>query len=158
MEIARTMFSDALFAFVVPGMALGSISVFVGVCLPSILNKYKVVLIVLGALVVIFFTFHAGRHREVIKYEQRILIQKVLIAELKTKSAKIETKIITEYVDKVKFVEKIKEVKTNVYITQKDDSACVISAGASSDLARLLNSAGRGQLPAAPRASDDQAR
>lgn len=157
-EMFRVMFSDALFAFVVPGLVIGSLSIFIGACLPSLLNKYKLVLIVSGVLVVLFFTFHAGRHREVIKYEQKILIQKVLIAELKTKSAKIETKVITEYVDKIKFVEKIKEVKTNVYVTQKDDSACVISADASADISRLLNSAGRGQLPPAPRTLDGKAR
>lgn len=155
-EIFTAIFSNALFSFVVPGIVIGLISIIVGFLLDSVLNKYKIVLILAGFLVVLFFTFQAGRHIEVVKYENQVNIQKAIISDLKVEAAKIETKIVTEYIEKIKFVDKIKEVKTNVYVTQKDDSACVISAGASADIARLLNSASRGELPEPPRAFDGQ--
>ena len=81
------------------------------------------------------------------KYERKALADRALIAELQTKSAIIETKIVTEYVDRIKIVDQIKATKTKIYVTKNDDSACVISLSTSDAIAKLLNSATDGKVP-----------
>ena len=118
--------------------------------------QYKIAAVIAGITLVLAMTFQGGRTYEINKYEKQSLIDKALIEELQTKSAIVNTKIVTEYIEKIKYVDRIKEVKTNVYITKKDDSACVISPSTSSDIARMLNSASKGKIPEPPNRIDDQ--
>lgn len=118
------------------------------------LLRYKILLLILIFITSSAYFFQGGRNFEVGKYEKQALIDKALIAELQTKSAKVDIQIVTEYVDKIKYVDRIKEVKTNVYVTKKDDIACVISPSTSHDIARMLNSASKGKIPEPPTGTD----
>lgn len=79
------------------------------------------------SLVVGSFVF--GRYTLESEYAQKISQIKLKFQEIEAKSAKINTVVVTEYVDRVEYIEKqgksiIKEIP--VYITKEVDSQCKI--------------------------------
>ena len=143
----ESFFSHLVFSFIYPGIILGVILLIASYFIPTILDQYKILMRTLGLVLVLFFVFQDGRKIESEKYEKQLAAGELQIAEMEKKSAKVDTQIVTEYVDRIKYVDKIKEIKTNVYVTEKDDSACSISSSSSSTISRLLNSASQGRLP-----------
>ena len=143
----ESFFSHLVFSFIYPGIILGVILLIASYFIPTILDQYKILMRTLGLVLVLFFVFQDGRMIESEKYEKQLAAGELQIAEMEKKSAKVDTQIVTEYVDRIKYVDKIKEIKTNVYVTEKDDSACSISSSSSSTISRLLNSASQGRLP-----------
>ena len=137
--------------FLYLGIIIGCGLVLVSLIMPAAFYQYSVVSLIGGVLLIALCFFQYGRLVEVEKYEKQTLINNAHIAELETKSAVVDTKIITEYVDKIKYVDRIKEIKTDVYITKEDDSGCVISASTSDSITRMLNDASKGILPETPR-------
>jgi len=146
-EIIRIFLSDALFTLIVPGIALGLLAITISFFIPLSFIVYKVPLQIGGLILVMFFVFQSGRNTESVKYKTQALKDKVLISELSAKSSQITTDTIVKYVDRVKVVEKIKEVPVNVYVTKETDSKCVIDAVSSNSIARLLNAASEGRVP-----------
>lgn len=144
-------FNAFAFSLIIPGIMAGIGLMIVSTFLPSVLAKYKIAAQVLGLILVVFFVFQTGRYVEVNKAVKVELKAQVKDAERETKSEKVNTETVIRYVDRVKVVEKIREVKTNVYVTQETDRACVIGVGPSADIAILLNDSVRGIVPRAPR-------
>ena len=146
----ESIYSHFIFSFVYPGIILGIFLIVISYFIPIILEQYKLLVRTFGYVLLIFFVFQDGRMSESSKYEKQIAIAEKRITEMEKQSALVQTQIVTEYVDKIKYVHRIKEIKTNVYIKEKDDSACVISLDASNDIRMLINSASQGRLPDAP--------
>jgi hypothetical protein len=143
----QILISDAVFAMIVPGISLGILSIIASIFIPPLFSKYKIPLQLGGLILIIFFVFQSGRYSESIKYKEQSLLDKVEISALKAKSAEINTETVIQYVDKIKIVEKIKEVKVNVYVTKEADSMCVIDPATGANITRLLNAAAVGKLP-----------
>ena len=147
--------SNIVFSLILPGLSVGCLLIIVSFFIPTTHVMYRAPIQILGVIILVFFLFQAGRFSEFQKHEKDRLTNIALVAELKAKSEKINTETIVRYVDRIKVVEKIKEVKTNVYITKEADAACVIGTNTSRELTRMLNSSARGRIPDAPRKIDD---
>ena len=154
----ESIFSHFMFAFIYPGIILGVILLAASCFIPTVMEQYKILMRVIGLVLIIFFVFQDGRMSESEKYEKQLAASEIKIADMEKRSAKINTQIVTEYVDRIKYVDKIKEIKTNVYITEKDDSACIISPDASDSIRLLINSAAKGRIPDAPISVDGKAK
>jgi hypothetical protein len=76
----------------------------------------------------------------------------IQIAHLETKTAEVTTKVVTEYIEKVKIVEGKTHViikKVPEYITKESDAKCSINTGA----IELLNAAAENKVPESSRTS-----
>lgn len=71
-------------------------------------------------------------------------------AELHTKSVESTANATIQYVEKIKYVDRWKEVKTNVYVTKTDDEKCVIDPGTRKSIRMLYNDSIEGRLPESP--------
>jgi hypothetical protein len=100
-------------------------------------------IIIAAALLVA--SFFVGVFYEDSKWEAKMAKAEAEIAELKIKSDKVTIKVVTEYVDRIKYVEKIQKVNIPIYITKEDDAKCTINQGAID----LINS-GATNTPAPP--------
>lgn len=140
--------SSILFTLIIPGILLGILLTFISIFIAS-LNPYKYILQIIGTSLIIFFALQYGREYEIDKYTKTEAKYKLEIAELAVKSANITTNTVIEYVDRIKIVDRIKEVPINVYINSTDDKMCNISTATSGNIIRLLNSASQGKLPGA---------
>lgn len=149
-DILKILISDAIFAMIVPGIFLGVLCILGASYIPLVFSQYKIPIQVGGLILVIFFVFQSGRYSESIKYKEQALLDKVEISALKAKSSEITTETIIKYVDRIKIIDKIKEVPVNVYVTKEADSKCVIDRTTSSNLTRLLNAASEGRVPGTP--------
>jgi len=139
--------NNFLFTMIIPGIMAGIALILCAGFLPLV---YKIPAQVLGLVLVVFFVFQSGRYFEVNKAEKAKLENALKVEKIEKAGEKINTETVIRYVDRVKIVEKIKEVKTNVYVTKETDNACVLDLGASRDIARLLNDSARGVVPRTP--------
>lgn len=150
LELLQMFTSELLFTLIVPGLFAGIGLVVVGWFLPDILAQYKIPGILLGVFLVLFFTYQSGRYAEFTKNKIQILEQQAEIAKLNAKSGEVTIETIIEYRDKIKYVEKIKEVPINVYIPTEADRACHIDDITGRNIRMLINSSNKGELPSAP--------
>jgi hypothetical protein len=88
------------------------------------------------ALVLLAGSFFAGVKYQDSKWETKMQIANAEIDRLKVESGKVTIQVVTEYVDRIKYIEKIQKVNIPIYITKEDDAKCVINQGA----VDLLNS------------------
>lgn len=140
-------FSELLFNLIIPGLGLGILSLILSIFVPTSLSQYKIPLQLGGLVLVIFFVFTAGRFSEHKKYEAEAAQLRFEIAEQTAMANRISTDVIVQYVDRIKIVEKIKEVKVITYVTQEDDVACRIDPSTASRIRMLLNTSAKGQVP-----------
>lgn len=152
-DILKILISDAIFAMIVPGIFLGVLCILGASYIPLVFSQYKIPIQVGGLILVIFFVFQSGRYSESIKYKEQALLDKVEISALKAKSSEITTETIIKYVDRIKIIDKIKEVPVNVYVTKEADSKCVIDATDFNNITKLLNSTASGGIPQRPTTS-----
>lgn len=144
----QTFISNILFALIVPGIFLGMLGIIGSKFIPIKFLMYKVPMQLIGVVLIVFFVFQSGRYTEHNKYEAAKLVEQVKVAQRDTKSENVNVATVIRYVDRVRVVEKIKEVKTNVYVTKDADSACVIGPDVSSSVAKLLNESAKGIVSA----------
>jgi hypothetical protein len=149
--------SNIVFSLIIPGISAGVILIVLSIFIPFF-GTYKYPMRIFGAVLIVFFVFQSGRQTEIRIYTAKEIRTQLEIAELNIKSANITTKTVIQYVDKVKIVERIKEVPINVYVKSTDDKACVISPVASDNIVRLLNAASQGKLPDAARSINGAAK
>lgn len=140
-------FTDLLFNLIIPGIGLGLLSLIISIFIPSTFAQYKIPLQVFGVVVFVFFMFTAGRLSEHKKYEAEAAALRLEIAVQTGLANAISTDVLVKYVDKIKIVEKIKEVPVETYVTSTDDAACKIDGPAAVRIRSLLDSAAKGQVP-----------
>ena len=140
-------FTDLLFNLIIPGIGLGVLSLILSIFIPSTFAQYKIPLQVFGIVVFVFFMFTAGRLSEHKKYEAEAAALRLEIAVQTGLANAISTDVLVKYVDKIKIVEKIKEVPTYVYITKEADKNCRIDPATADGIRLLLDNAAKGQVP-----------
>lgn len=116
--------------------------------------KYLSMLILIIA--VLSATYFKGRHDVQVKWDLQVLETQKEIAELKAKQSEVTTKVVTEYVDRVKIVkEKGDTVVKYVdrYITEEQDNNCVIG----NNVVSLHNAAAENRLPTTAEVTDGTA-
>ena len=143
-------FSDLLFNLIIPGMGLGLLCIIVSFFIPSTLAIYKIPLQIGGLVLVVFFVFTAGRFSEHKKYEAEAAELRMEIATQTALANRISTDVMVQYVDKVKVVTQIKEVKVTEYVNSQDDQACRIDNDTAIRIRLLLDNAAKGSVPSSP--------
>lgn len=150
LELLKMFSSDMLFTLIVPGIFVGIALLLAGKFLPDVFVQYKLPATLAGLALCIFFVFQSGRYNEYSKWKLEDAKQQVEIALLRAKSAEVNVEVVTKYVDKIKYVEKIKEVPVNVYVDKEADLRCVINPNTSDNIRMLINSSLEGKLPDGP--------
>jgi hypothetical protein len=87
-------------------------------------------------------------------WQLKVKDMQVKIAQLEAQSSEVTTKVVTEYIEKVKIVEGKTHViikKVPEYITKKSDAKCSINTGS----IELLNSAAENKVPESTRTSHE---
>jgi hypothetical protein len=87
-------------------------------------------------------------------WQVKVKDMQIQIAQLETKTAEVTTKVVTEYIEKVKIVEGKTHViikKVPEYITKESDAKCSINTGA----IELLNAAAENKVPESSRTSHE---
>lgn len=88
-------------------------------------------------------------------WQSKVKDMQVKIAQLEAQSSEVTTKVVTEYIEKVKIVEGKTHViikKVPEYITKESDAKCSINNGA----IWLLNSAAENKVPESTRTSHEE--
>jgi hypothetical protein len=136
--------NNIIYPLIVPGLMAGVMAIIVSIFIPSLLSQYKLPLLAGGIVVVLFFTFYAGKYSE----ESKNAIQQ---AEMK---AEINQEVVVKYVDKIKYVTKWKEVPINVYVPVKADAQCIIDSSTASNIRMLYTNSIKGDFPTTPASVD----
>lgn len=139
--------NEILFSLIIPCILLGAAMIFGSKFIPSLLPQYKLPLQIGGLVLVIFFVFQYGREWEFDKQKIQREADKLLIETLSTKSKDSGVKIQKIYVEKIRYVDKIKEVPVIEYVDKEADGKCVIEPSVGIGIAKLLNAAAAGKLP-----------
>jgi hypothetical protein len=147
LDLLKMFLSDTLFTLIVPGIFVGFGLLVVAQFVPDILKQYKVPAQLGGIVLILFFTFQSGRYNEYTKWRLEQSTLQSEIALYKSRSVEITETVLTKYVDRVRVVEKIKEVPVNVYVTEKADQLCFISPSTSTNIRMFLDAASEGKLP-----------
>lgn len=118
------------------------------------LVKYAAIALLVAGLA--YSLYNRGQKSVQVKWDLERAQTAQVIADLKAKSAEVTTKVVTEYVEKVKIVKEKGDTIVKLvpkYITTEDNAACTINRGA----IRVLNSAAnQDELPATPASTDGQ--
>lgn len=154
LDLLKLATSELLFTLIVPGLFAGFGLLLAGKFLPDLFSQYKLPATLAGALLVLLFTFEAGRYHEVSANALQIAQLNAQVAELKAKTAEVTVETVTKYVDKIKYVDRWKEVPVNVYIPKEADARCIINPDTASNIRMLYNSSNEGILPSAPFSAD----
>jgi hypothetical protein len=143
------LINEFLFVLIWPCILIGVSAIAAAKFVPNFLPQYKLPMQIGGLVLVLFFLFQAGREWEYDKYKVQREADKVLIEKLSAESKAASGKIKIQYVEKIKYVDKIKNIPVIEYVDKEADKQCVISPAVGTDIARLLNAAATGKLPAA---------
>jgi len=139
---------------IIPGIVLGAAAILFSFFIPRTIAQFKLAFLIGGVISVLTFTYFAGKQSESIRWETKEKDLQVEMAILKATSAEVETIIVTEFVTKVKEIEKIRVEYETVYvpqfITKEADSACTLTNG----FTRVHDSAAKNVVPGTPEATD----
>lgn len=118
--------------------------------------KYALRILAPLAILLAVFAFGYSRGASNVRadWNADVAQRQLALADAEARASKITTKIVTEYVDRVRVIREkgqtiVKEVP--VYVTPKADAACVVPRG----FVRVHDGAARNQPPGAPEATDD---
>ena len=149
------MIDSILFKFIVEGLFTGIAFLILYIVIPAGFIKLKFISLILGCLLSGTFLFYSGKKVELDRQEVNRLRLEAEIAELQIQSKNRTEKIITEYVDRIKVIEKERIVyatKTNEILNDKIINDYPVPNG----FIRLHNSAAEGTIPEGPRNSDEE--
>jgi hypothetical protein len=125
------------------------------ILVPDKLFKFKILLLIIGTVLISSTLYYAGKKDERISNDLvKANIEKQL-AEAKAKSANKTIQVVTEYVDRVKVIEKEKIV----YQTKIDEvlnEEIVTKYPVPNGFIRLHNSAAEGSIPGGSRDTDEE--
>lgn len=139
--------NNVIYPLIVPGLMSGALAIIVSVFIPNVLAQYKLPILASGIVAVLFFTFYAGKYSEESKYNIAQAEQKAENARLNAKSKEINQDVVIQYVDRIKYVTKWKEIPINVYIPKEADSKCVIDPSTGDYIRMLISTSIKGELP-----------
>ena len=125
-----------------------------GVLIPIPVH-YKMALYSVLGMLLCLNSFAIGVSVNEANWQVKVKDMRVQIAQLETKTAEVTTKVVTEYIEKVKIVEGKTHViikKVPEYITKESDAKCSINTGA----IELLNAAAENKVPESTRTSHEE--
>lgn len=125
--------------------AISFLGIILGIIIP-IPTQYKMALYVILSSALSLGSFSIGLSVNESNWQLKVKDMQVQIAELESKANEVTTKIVTQYVDKVRIVEGKTHVlikKVPEYITKESDSKCSINVGS----IELLNAAAENKVP-----------
>lgn len=137
-----------LLALIVPGIALGIACIVAGYTVLRF-TVYKLPITIAGLCLMIFFIYQYGRYNEITKNKIIVAALQMKLAEFREQASEVTIETVIKYVDRIKYVQKIKEVPVKVYITSESNDKCVIDSTTSNNIRMLLNSSNSGQVPGA---------
>jgi hypothetical protein len=138
-----------IYPLIIPGFLAGIISIIVSIFVPTFFPQYKYILQAVGAVLILVSTFMGGHWFA----ERSIAIERAEVqaenARLASKSTEATLTSTIQYIEKIKYVDRWKEVKTNVYITSEADQKCVIDPATRKSIRMLYNGSIQGLVPEA---------
>jgi hypothetical protein len=108
--------NNVIYPLIVPGLMAGVISILFSFFIPNAVAQYKMAFLLGGIVLVLFFTFYAGKYTEESKHAITISQQKADIAHWKAKSGEITYQTVIKYVDRINTIEKVKTEYVTVYV------------------------------------------
>lgn len=146
--------TSIIYSLIIPGLCFGVFLIIVSFFIPNILDKQKLGIQLLGIVLILFFTFYSGKYSENLVWKKKEAEQNVQIALLEATSNTTTTKVITEFVDKIVYVNKVKEKVVYVpnYVKTKTDPTCNILNYS----VRVHNSAAKNEIPESTRIADEE--
>jgi hypothetical protein len=145
-----------LFPFIWPGLLTGVVLLIASKLLPPLFAQQKIAFLLAGFVLVLGFTFLAGKESEYSSHLIAIAETNAENARLSKKSADISTAAAIQYVEKIKYVDRWKEVKVDRYVTKDADNACVISDTTAANISGLYNDSIKGRVPSGPVKLDEK--
>lgn len=114
------------------------------------MNRLYLFLILLLAVIISFYvSFSLGKTEERKEWEHKFALAEIEIKNLEAKAPVINEVIITKYVDKIRYVDKVKVQTVKEFITVENDKACVVNKG----FVKIHDGAAAA-IPVSPAASD----
>ena len=90
---------------------------------------YLIIALVLAVALSFYLAFSFGKTEERKAWELKYAIATAEIKTLEANAAVINEVVVTKYVDKIRYVEKIKIQKVKEFITAEADKSCTINNG-----------------------------
>lgn len=134
------LINEFIFVLIFPGILLGVAAIVGSKFIPNLLPQYKLPLQIGGLILTLFFVFQAGRQWEYDKNKTKEDAEKALAVKRSRDADKVSANTKTSYAGKINNVEKLKNEKTDLYVSKESDNMCTISNSTSSSIAKLLNS------------------
>jgi len=85
--------------------------------------------VVAGILLSFYMVFSFGRSQERKEWELKYAKAAAEIKELETKAAEVNNVVVTKYVNKIKYVDKVKIQTVTQFVSNDADKSCVINNG-----------------------------
>lgn len=90
---------------------------------------YLILALVLAVILSFYLAFTFGKTEERKEWEEKYAKASAEIQVLEAKAAIINEVVVTKYVDKIRYVEKVKVQTVKEFITAEADKSCVINKG-----------------------------
>ncbi len=108
--------------------------IFLAVCIIVIgylipFDGYKISVQFAGIVLLTTMVFFAGKSSERDYWKNQAIEAELEISYLRAKSSDISTEIVTKYVDKVRIIERNRDIPVSVYVNNEDSAKCVINEG-----------------------------
>ncbi len=109
-------------------LSFGSIVLFlVGYLIPFDAYKLPVQLVAVAALGSLLFL--SGQAKSDQEWEQKMSVARERIAQLEKRAPEVTIQVVTEYVDKIKYIDRHSVQTVKEFITVESDKACTINKG-----------------------------
>lgn len=84
---------------------------------------------VIGIALISFTMLSSGEKSANEEWEYKMLKAQATIFELQNKTPEVSVKILTAYVDKIRYVDRVKVQKVKEFVTVENDAVCTINNG-----------------------------
>jgi hypothetical protein len=85
--------------------------------------------IVAAAILGLYMVFSFGRSYERTEWELKYAEAAAAIKNLETKAAEVNNVVVTKYVNKIQYVDKVKIQEVTKFVSSESDKSCVINNG-----------------------------
>ena len=144
LDLLKLITSDLLYTLIVPGFFLGTGLILVAQFIPDLFKQYKLPAQLSGIFLILFFTFQSGKYTEYTNWKVQELELNAKIQSLNAQSKEISIKTITEYIDRIQYVDRWKEIQIDKFIPDVSNKACVIDSVTGSNIRLLINESHKG--------------
>lgn len=90
---------------------------------------YLILALVLAVILSFYLAFNFGKTEERKEWEEKFAKASAEIQVLEAKAAIINEVVVTKYVDKIRYVEKVKVKTVKEFVTAEADKSCTINNG-----------------------------